>query len=496
MIKLTAQFVARNGQKFLTGLSEREAKNTQFDFLKPQHNLFGYFTYLVESYSKSLLPKKDDITKLQNMQNDAFILRRCTDRYLWEKKSKENLKKKDKVDEEERAQMAQIDWNDFVVVDVIDFTEEELNNTVPITSANQNANLNVSSYAGNVTMLLSGAPLAGQNALVSGVYGSQINAKNEDIEITDENEVINNSKRLLGLAAFEKEKKDVTATVSVSASSGMVNVSEEAKAEKEIKQQKEKEKEREPVATQLPEPGMKIVTNYKRKAETAGAAKKGDVQRCPLCHENIPTDELSQHMKIELLDPKWKEINKEIQERKMEVNIAPTSDFIGYLGEFAKDRPDLFGEDVGDILKLDEIKKIETKINMQNIRFDGFAPNMSRTTANIAMLAQQTKKNYEESTKAKEVQSVPAAQGAVASAAVPVEKGNVVPIAVKLQEPVLSGSSAAGGVKSDKSGAAATVTGAAPKKDLQPVSQMGKRMVENLIAEDVWVSKNPVRLFF
>ena len=35
IIKLTAQFVARNGQKFLVGLTQREARNPQFDFLKP-----------------------------------------------------------------------------------------------------------------------------------------------------------------------------------------------------------------------------------------------------------------------------------------------------------------------------------------------------------------------------------------------------------------------------------------------------------------------------
>lgn len=59
VIKLTAQFVARNGQKFLQGLTEREARNPQFDFLKPTHGLFGYFTQLVEAYSKVLMPRNE-----------------------------------------------------------------------------------------------------------------------------------------------------------------------------------------------------------------------------------------------------------------------------------------------------------------------------------------------------------------------------------------------------------------------------------------------------
>lgn len=52
IVKLTAQFVARNGRQFLTALMNREQKNYQFDFLRPQHSLFVYFTKLVEQYTK------------------------------------------------------------------------------------------------------------------------------------------------------------------------------------------------------------------------------------------------------------------------------------------------------------------------------------------------------------------------------------------------------------------------------------------------------------
>ena len=52
VVKLTAQFVARNGRQFLTNLMNREQRNYQFDFLRPQHSLFNYFTRLVEQYTK------------------------------------------------------------------------------------------------------------------------------------------------------------------------------------------------------------------------------------------------------------------------------------------------------------------------------------------------------------------------------------------------------------------------------------------------------------
>jgi len=52
IVKLTAQFVAKNGKSFLTNLMTREQRNYQFDFLRPQHSLFQYFTRLVEQYTK------------------------------------------------------------------------------------------------------------------------------------------------------------------------------------------------------------------------------------------------------------------------------------------------------------------------------------------------------------------------------------------------------------------------------------------------------------
>lgn len=52
IVKLTAQFVARNGRQFLTSLMNREQRNYHFDFLRPQHSMFTYFTKLVEQYTK------------------------------------------------------------------------------------------------------------------------------------------------------------------------------------------------------------------------------------------------------------------------------------------------------------------------------------------------------------------------------------------------------------------------------------------------------------
>mmetsp|Transcript_23914 Transcript_23914/g.42348 ORF Transcript_23914/g.42348 Transcript_23914/m.42348 type:complete len:600 (+) Transcript_23914:339-2138(+) len=125
IIKITAQFVAKNGGKFLVGLTERELKNPQFDFLKPNHALFSYFTSLVEAYSGCLLPKRADIEVLQdNMRSKENILQRCLDRFNFEMSQVKGAQT-EQEQEQERSQMMAIDWHDFIVVETIELNDEE-----------------------------------------------------------------------------------------------------------------------------------------------------------------------------------------------------------------------------------------------------------------------------------------------------------------------------------------------------------------------------------
>lgn len=73
-IKLTAQFVARNGKNFLTGLSSREHTNPAFNFLKPTHSLFGFFTSLCDAYSRCLMPPKGTRDRLSKDSTDRQAL--------------------------------------------------------------------------------------------------------------------------------------------------------------------------------------------------------------------------------------------------------------------------------------------------------------------------------------------------------------------------------------------------------------------------------------
>merc|ERR1712066_1037542 len=131
IIKLTAQFVARNGQKFLIGLTQRESRNPQFDFLKPTHALFGYFTSLVDAYTKCLMPNKDEVEKLKKcVASPSEVMDKAMGRFAWDEQEEAVRISKQEEEKEEKDQMQLIDWHDFVVVETIDFTAED--NNIPL----------------------------------------------------------------------------------------------------------------------------------------------------------------------------------------------------------------------------------------------------------------------------------------------------------------------------------------------------------------------------
>ena len=81
---------------------QKEAKNYQFDFLRPQHTLFQYFSKLVEQYNKVLIPSKLMRNKIrQEMGNQQLLLDDVNYRAEWgryqERIRKQEQEKQEKV---------------------------------------------------------------------------------------------------------------------------------------------------------------------------------------------------------------------------------------------------------------------------------------------------------------------------------------------------------------------------------------------------------------
>ena len=84
VIKVTAQYVARNGAEFLSGLRAREANRREFMFLKETHSLNTFFQRLTDAYSSVLLDSRDALKRLAaDAADSSAILQRCGPRPGW-----------------------------------------------------------------------------------------------------------------------------------------------------------------------------------------------------------------------------------------------------------------------------------------------------------------------------------------------------------------------------------------------------------------------------
>ena len=113
VVRLTALFVARNGRQFMTTLSQREARNFQFDFLRPNHSLYQFFSRLVDQYTELLRygstdgeagqAEKERMQELQKNIEDRFhLLGRAKQRAQWTRYQEQQKAKQEEEEEKEK----------------------------------------------------------------------------------------------------------------------------------------------------------------------------------------------------------------------------------------------------------------------------------------------------------------------------------------------------------------------------------------------------------
>merc|ERR1719437_248045 len=84
---------------------------------------------------------------------------------------------------------------------------------------------------------------------------------------------------------------------------------------------------------------MKVRKDYVRQKKNASQRM---MQRCPITGQLIPAEEMSNHLKVLLLDPKWKHQKDALVERARKES-AFADDVEANLAGFVAKRPDLFG---------------------------------------------------------------------------------------------------------------------------------------------------------
>ncbi|XP_045826396.1 probable splicing factor 3A subunit 1 [Trifolium pratense] len=330
IIKLTAQFVARNGKSFLTGLTSREINNPQFHFLKPTHSMFTFFTSLADAYSKVLMPPKGLTEKLKKSVPDmTTVLERCVNRLEWERSQEQARQKAEDEIEQERIQMAMIDWHDFVVVESIDFADDEDEELPPPMTLEE------------VIRRSKMTPM--EEDIVEPGKEVEMEMDEEEAQLVEE-----------GMRAASLEDND-------------------------------EGKKNEVRVTEDPEPPMRIVKNWKRPEERLPSDKDSTkFVVSPITGELIPISEMSEHMRISLIDPKYKEQKERMFAKIRETTLAQDDEISKNIVGLARTRPDIFGtteEEVSNAVKA-EIEKNDEQ--PKQVIWDGHSGSIGRT-ANQAM---------------------------------------------------------------------------------------------------------------
>lgn len=88
-----------------------------------------------------------------------------------------------------------------------------------------------------------------------------------------------------------------------------------------------------------------IVKNYDYQAAigTKAADRALKLQKCPVCFQEIPIESMAEHMRIELLDPKWRELREAHLAKHKTTNIAADTEITKNLERMARRR---FGNEV------------------------------------------------------------------------------------------------------------------------------------------------------
>ncbi|KAL4493961.1 hypothetical protein ABPG72_021978 [Tetrahymena utriculariae] len=324
IIKHTAQFVAKNGKKFLISLTEREKQNPQFDFLKPTNSLFSFFINLVNSYQKIIQIKESQLDNIiRNGKSKQHIYSQALRIFDHLKQKRQQEKKQSEIENEERLLKESIDWNDFYVAETIDFNDNF-------------ANYNNTNNA----------------------------AQTQDIPAIPEIPAVQPT-------PIEEEKPKEPPKKDIPTVPGPSEIQPSI----------------------IPDENIKIKVDYKRQQNN----QRNECTKCQICGQLIPIDDYNQHLEIEMLDPKYQQLKKEQQASSKTSSTVHDPQIIQNLYEMKKYRPEIFGYAEEQFEKIVENEPSGPSKPI----WDGQSATMTRTTATVAMLAQSTRRKYEEQLKQK-----------------------------------------------------------------------------------------------
>ncbi|KAF2270965.1 hypothetical protein CC78DRAFT_506415 [Lojkania enalia] len=337
ILRTTALWTARNGENWLKDLRNREGGNFQFDFLRPNHSFHQYFRALIDQYEILLREESTVQARIEelrrNIENRFNVLDKAKQRAEYVKYVSQLREKEEKRQEDEKKEYASIDWQDFEVIATITFDEsDDLIDLPPPTSLND---LQSASLETKAQMSLSSRRIEEAAPDEQSYYNVSQRAPPVQPPVPSAMPMpMPMSMTPPGQPMYQPPPPPPPMAVQTPAKT--VREEEEEHTTRERHTERERSAQAQAAAMGSTAP-MRIRTDYVPRAKKSNVA----MAICPNCKQQIPAMELEEHIRIELLDPRWKEQREKAESRYASTNLS-TADVANNLKRFASMRDDIY----------------------------------------------------------------------------------------------------------------------------------------------------------
>lgn len=321
VLKLAALFTARQGTGFASRLLAKEADNEQFAFLNPRHPLFSYFHLMVEQYRQVMQPSAQDRDAMARFAGRRggpgtgggrlALLPEVQKRAKWVQWDQERRQIEEDEEARRRAIFDEIDWQDFAVVGVVEITSQDAKADLPPARSLHELE----------AMAVAHEKMAEMHAAAQAEAARQA-------ELEAEAEA--KAQAAAAAAAPAPEATDAHAPLPADEAPQQADASDAPAP-------------RASITRPTPQGDIKIRKDYVRSARPTSAAV-AQTTVCPVCGDTVPVNEMGEHVRIELLNPKYREERAKIEERRQaQASVATGADPSHLLKQFAGARTDIFG---------------------------------------------------------------------------------------------------------------------------------------------------------
>jgi len=299
-------------------LISQHQKNARYHFLKPIDPRFTYFQKLVTAYNECIVLHKDMMSDLEKDLDFDTVHSQALGQAIYSVERENERKQLEADNAANEMAMKLIDWHDFAIVETITFDED--NEYYPAPGKDVEA----------INQLLDMENRKEINVVLAEDVASdmEVDMDVEDAASSDEEEIVkapeDGADQVQKLPTNEAPKPpsepapkpygtDTIVTADVDQ-----DITLETEENRQLRLMLEKE----------------LFTNQ---------PQSGQFTKCPVTGQMVETSRLSEHIRISLLDPQWKQSKEALIKRMQVTSLAHDQDIVANLNMFKAKHDTQFG---------------------------------------------------------------------------------------------------------------------------------------------------------